>query len=118
MPKRVFTPAAIQTIRELAAQEKTAAEIAGLLGSTAASVRVKCCHLKIHLSRRGRPTLVPALPAQAERETLVIHMHPAKYAALKLRAAHMRKPIGELATMLLQAIISSNIYEAVLDEDG
>jgi hypothetical protein len=47
MPKRVFTPAAIQTVRELAAQEKTAAEIARQLGSTAASVRVKCCHLKI-----------------------------------------------------------------------
>jgi hypothetical protein len=118
MPKRVFTPAAIQTVRELAAQEKTAAEIARQLGSTAASVRVKCCHLKIRLSRRGRPTLVPTLPAQVEREKLVIHMHPAKYAALKLRAARMQKPVDELATTLLQTIISSNIYEAVLDEDG
>jgi hypothetical protein len=114
MPKRVFTPAAIKIVRELAAQEKTAAEIAEVVGSTTGSVRVKCCQLKIQLSRRGRVSLVPTWP---EREKLVIYMHPADYAALKQQAADMRKPAGELAGMLLQAIVSSNIYKAVLDED-
>jgi hypothetical protein len=118
MPKRVFTPAAIKIIRDMAAQERFAAEIAKAIGSTVGSVRVKCCQLKIQLSRRGRPTLVPTLPDQLEREKLVIHMDPAEYAALKLQAAHMQKPVGEFAGMLLRAIVSSNIYGAVLDDDS
>ena len=59
MPRRVFTPAVIKAIRELASQGKSASEIAAAIGSTAASVRVKCCQLKIQLSRRGRPCLAP-----------------------------------------------------------
>jgi hypothetical protein len=117
MNKRVFTPAAIKIIGELVAQEKTAAEIAAVIGSTAASVRVKCCQLKLHLSRRGRPSLVPALPDQIQREKLVIYLDRRHYAALKRQAAGMQKPTGELAGMLLRAIVNSDIYRAVLDED-
>jgi hypothetical protein len=57
IPKRVFTPAAITIIRELAAEGKTAAEIAEVVDSTPASVRVKCCQLKIQLSRRASARL-------------------------------------------------------------
>ena len=47
MPRRVFTPAVIKAIREMAGQGKSASEIAATIGSTPASVRVKCCQLKI-----------------------------------------------------------------------
>jgi hypothetical protein len=115
MPKRVFTPATIKIVRELAAQARPAVEIAAAVGSTAGSVRVKCCQLKIPLYRRGRPSLVPTWP---EREKLIIYMQAASYDALKRRAARMRKTTGELVEMLLQEIVSSDIYDAVLDEDG
>jgi hypothetical protein len=120
MPKRVFTPAAIKIIRDFAAQERSAVEIAEVIGSTAASVRVKCSQIKIRLSRRGRrgPTLVPTLPDQLERKKLVNYMDPAHYAALKQQSDHMQKPAGELAGMLLQAVVSSDIYKAVLDDDA
>jgi hypothetical protein len=99
MPRRVFTPSAVKIIRESAAQGKTSAEIADLINSTAASVRVKCCQLKISLSRRGRPYLTCF-----GREKLVLHMHPADYAALKRKAGHMQKPASELAALLLGEI--------------
>jgi hypothetical protein len=111
MPRRVFTPSAVKIIRESAAQGKTSAEIADLINSTAASVRVKCCQLKISLSRRGRPYLTCF-----GREKLVLHMHPADYAALKRKAGHMQKPASELAALLLGEIVNSNLYEAVLDD--
>ena len=44
-------------------------------------------------------------------------MRPADYAALKQKAADMRRSVGDLAKMLLEAIASSNIYEAVLGND-
>jgi hypothetical protein len=30
----------------------------------------------------------------------------------------MQKPVSELAGMLLQEIVSGDVYDAVLDEDG
>lgn len=111
MTKRVFTPAAIETIRELAAQKKPAAEIAKLINSTAASVRVKCCHLKIPLLRRSRPNL-----NYLGGEKLVLYLRSAAYTALKRKATDMQKPADELAGMLLTETVKSNIYEAVLDD--
>src|SRR6202050_563881 len=114
MPRRVFTLAVIKLIREMASQGKSAAEIAATIGSTPASVRVRCCQLKIQLSRRGRPSLVPPLPLRNQQ--LVLCMRPDDYAALKRRAEQMRKSPFELAGMLLEAIVSGNIVEAVLDD--
>ena len=115
MPRRVFTPAVIKAIREMASQGKSASEIATTIGSTPASVRVKCCQLKIQLSRRGRPSLVPSFSSHTESK-LVVYLRPDGYAALKQRAAQMRKSPVELAGMLLEAIASANIFEAVLDD--
>jgi hypothetical protein len=109
--RRVFTPAAINIIRELATQGKSASEIAKVIGSTPASVRVKCCHLKIELRRRKRPT------RQIGWRSVVSYLHAADYAALKRKAAELEKSAGELAGELLKAIICSEIYEAVLDDD-
>jgi hypothetical protein len=112
--RRVFTPAVIEIIRDLASQGKSAPMIASAIGSTPASVRVRCCQLKIQLSRRGRPTLVPTLPLRNQQ--LVLRMRPGDYAALKRRAEQMRKSPFELAGMLLEAIVSGNIVEAVLGD--
>jgi hypothetical protein len=110
MPRRVFTPAVIKTIRELASQGKSASEIAAAIGSTAASVRVKCCHLKIQLSRRGRPCL------HRDEHKLVLYMRPEDYTALKREAAHKRKSPAELAGTLLEMVASADIFQAVLDD--
>src|SRR6202050_1549950 len=116
MPRRVFTLAVIKAIREMASQGKSASEIAATIGSTPASVRVKCCQLKIQLSRRGRPSLVPSFPQQNSEHKLVVYMRPEDYGALKRKAAQMHKSPVELAAMLLEAIASANIFEAVLDD--
>src|SRR3984893_3822344 len=50
---RVFTPSAINTIRGLAGQGKSASEIAEVIGSTTRSVQVKCSQLKIKLRRHA-----------------------------------------------------------------
>ena len=75
--RRVFTPAAIDAIRVLAAQGKSAAEIAAAIGSTPASVRVKCCQLKISLRRRWEQAL------HIEGHRLIIYLQDADYAALR-----------------------------------
>ena len=78
--RRVFTPTAINTIRVLAAQGKAAAEIATAIGSTPASVRVKCCQLKIPLRRRWEQAL------HIEGHRLIIYLQDADYAALKRKS--------------------------------
>jgi hypothetical protein len=114
----IFTPTAVETIRGLADQGKSAPEIASAIGSTPGSVRVKCCQLKIKLPRRGRPPiLLHSLDRQNGGRKLVVHMSSSDYASLKWKAAYLKKSSDELATKLLEAIINSNIYEAVLDED-
>jgi hypothetical protein len=116
MPRRVFTPVVIKAIRDWASQGKSASEIAAAIGSTAASVRVKCCQLKIQLSRRGRPSLVPSWPQNSTAHKLIIYMRPQDYAALKLKAVHMRKSPAELAGILLGEIVSADIFQAVLGD--
>src|SRR5271168_2551562 len=118
MPRsgHVFTPKAIEIIRGLADEGKSAAEIAHVIGSTPASVRVKCCHLKIKLSRRGRPSLSRTQPRHiAEQNLIVVSIRPAVYTALSRKAAHMRKSAVELAGVLLEAIVSGDHYDTVLD---
>jgi hypothetical protein len=110
--RRVFTQSAISTIRVLAAQGKSAAEIAMAIGSTPGSVRVKCCQLKIPL-RRGWQRA-----RHIGGHSLVIYLQEADYAALKRKAADMRKSTVELSGELLRAVIRGDIYEAVLDDDG
>jgi hypothetical protein len=116
MRRRVFTPTVIKMIRELAGEGKTAPEIAHRVGSTPASVRVKCCQLKISLARRGRPTLVPKSSPPNDRQKLILQMRWVDYLALKRKAAQMQKSTPELAEMLLHAIVRSDFYESILNE--
>ena len=107
--RRVFTPSAINTIRRLAGQGKSASEIAEVIGSTAASVRVNCSHLKIKLRRQRQ--------RDDGGQVLVIYLRDADYVALERKAVHMKKSAVELSGELLEAIIRSDIFEAVLDDD-
>jgi hypothetical protein len=118
MPRRgqIFTPKAIEIIRGLASQGKSASEIADAIGSTPASVRVRCCQLKIKLSRRGRrcsPQI--QLSHILEPNLVVVSMRPSTFAALKRKATDMQKSAVELAAMLLDAIVSGDLYGTVLD---
>ena len=111
--RRVFTPSAINTICGLAGQGKSASEIAEVIGSTTGSVRVKCSQLNIKLRRQGQRGHIRQIAGQR----LVICLNDADYAALERKAADMQKSAVELSCELLEAIISSDIYEAVLDDD-
>jgi hypothetical protein len=113
MPRRVFTPATIRIIRNLANEGKSSAEIAHLIGSTSGSVRIVCCHLKIRLLTRRRHS--SAVPNLGERR-LLIYMRPDDYIHLERQAALRQKSAAEYAGMLLQAIVRADIYDAVLDE--
>jgi hypothetical protein len=111
----IFSSAVVELIRDLADQGKSSSEIAEVIGSTAASVRVKCSKLKIRLTP-GRPRLPRAQPRHMREPKRVLYLRPAIYAALKRKAAHMHQSPFQLAEALLEAIISSDIYEAVLDQ--
>ena len=113
--RRVFTPAAIRIVRELASQGRSASEIAWVIGSTAASVRVRCCQLQVKLSRRGRRSSVETALEHSGGQRLVLYMRPAEHAALTRKAAQTQKSSVELAARLLEAIVGSDLYEAVLD---
>ena len=114
--KYVFTSTAIQIIRGFAGQGKSASEIADAIGSTPASVRVKCCQLKIKLARRGRPSLQRKRPLPVpDQKLFVVSIGPGAYATLKRMAAHKKKATAEFAGMLLEAIVSADLYDAVLD---
>ena len=111
----VFTPTAVEIIRSLADQGRSASEIADVLGSTPGSVRVKCCQFKIKLGRKRLRRL--AVETQdLPKHKLAAHLSPSIYAALLRKARHKQKLPSELAEMLLDAVISSNIYKAVLDD--
>ena len=111
-----FTPAAIEIVRRLAADGKSASEIADAIGSTAASVRVRCCQLKIKLAH-GACVDTPHTQQQPfQEQSLTIRMYPEFYAGLEQEAARMGKSAAELARILLEAIVSDGIYAAVLDE--
>jgi hypothetical protein len=114
-PGTVFTPTAVEIIRELAGQGKSAMEIANVIGSTPGSVRVRCSQLKIRLLR-PQARLRQSQPLPVPKHSLVVYLTPTVYAALKRKAQNMQKPTVELAASLLAAIVRSNIYEAVLDE--
>lgn len=111
----IFSLATVELIRDLADQGKSSSEIAEIIGSTAASVRVRCSQLKIKLTP-GRLRLPQTRPRHIPEPKLVLYMGPAIYAALKRKAAHIQKSPHQLAEALLEAVIKSDIYDAVLDE--
>jgi hypothetical protein len=108
-------------MREMAGQGRSAREIAKAIGSTPASVRVVCSHHKIRLKRGRGPVLghieqIGEHIGLAPRHRVVAYMPASLYSEFNRKAAHLDKPVSMLASMLLNAIATSDIYKAVLDD--
>ncbi len=116
---RIFTAENFDLIRQMAARGNSAREIAKAIGSTPSSVRVKCSHQKIRLKRGRRHPGVGHMRhalEHAPEHTVVAYMPAPLYAEFHRKALHLHRPVSILASMLLNAIATSNIYEAVLDD--
>jgi len=97
------------------AKENQPRRVPEVIGSTTGSLRVNCSHLKIKikLRRQGQQGHIRQIAGQR----LIICLSDPVYAALERKEANMQKSAVELSGELLEAIISSDIYEAVLDDD-
>ena len=120
--RRIFTSENLARLRHMAEGGVSASEIAGTLGSTPGSVRVVCSRHKIKL-KRGRRSVVPAAQSvdsfQPRIPDHIIRAYlPAPlFGEFSRKAEHLRLSASGLASHLLMAIATSNIYEAVLDDD-
>ena len=117
--RRVFTSQALALMQQMASQGCSAPEIAKAIGSTPASVRVMLSRHKIRL-KRGRTTRIGQVAEHASRvpehRVVVAYMPASLYTEFNRKAAHLDKPVSILASMLLNAIATSDIYQAVLDD--
>jgi hypothetical protein len=116
--RRVFTPENVSFMKQMAADGLSAPAIAKALGSTAGSVRVTCSHQGIRLKRgRARRSAPPSkLIEQGGHVPVIAYMPSELYNGFHSTADALQKPVGTLAGMLLSAIISDDLYKAVLDE--
>ena len=116
MRRRVFTVTTMQIVRELASQGKVGSEDRARDRLDAwKRARQMQPERKISLGRRGRPSPRQArIMKPARRGSLLACLctiFPPSNAEPRLWAVSL-----QLAAMLLDAIITSDIYEAVLDE--
>ena len=105
-------------IRSLAGQGCSAIEIANLTELTPSSVRVFCSRHKIKIRRSPR-YLRNALPKHFHSpsdHTIVVQLPARLYFDFHRKAEHLQMRVSALASNLLTAIATSNIYEAVLDD--
>lgn len=119
---RVFTPENLALMRHMAEQGSSASEIASTIGSTPGSVRVVCSHHKIRLKRERRSADPPRQTAVRRMRRMPDHIIRAHIPAphfgnFNRKAEHLQLSASDLASNLLTAIATSNIYEAVLDDD-
>jgi hypothetical protein len=118
---RVFTLQKLALMQQMASQGCSALDIATAIGSTPPSVRVMLSRHKIRL-KRGRRLVPGQIEQLAERaglapEHMVVAYMPAPlYTEFNRKAADLDKPVSILASMLLNAIATSDIYKAVLDD--
>lgn len=124
MPRayRIFTSQNLTRIRHMAEQGSSTLEIARTIGSTPGSVRVVCCHHKIRLVRRKR-SVDPAPQTdishmdRTPEHIIRAHMPAPLFDEFNRKAEQLQLSPSDLASHLLVAIATSNIYEAVLDDD-
>lgn len=91
----------------MAAEGLSAAAIADRLGSTPASVRTKCCELKIVLTAgRGR--------TKPEMKQIAFKVPYKVFAVLDERAAQLKLTPDRLARDILSVVLSDNLIDAVL----
>jgi len=101
MGKVKFTPNVIEQIPKLVSDGKSAAEIAGQIGCSVDSLRVRCSQLGVTLRRNG-------LTVRLSRSTLD---------GLRQQAMAEDMSEAELAAALLEAVHRDDLYRAVLELD-
>jgi hypothetical protein len=101
MPRLKFTPHVLEQIPKLVSDVKSASEIAGQIGCSVDSLRVRCSQLGVTLRRNG-------LTVRLSRTALD-----------GLRQQAMAEDMSEagLASALLEVIARDGLYKAVLDLD-
>jgi len=104
-----FTPDNLLRVRQMAAEGNSSVEIAQSMGSTSASVKNVCSRHKIKLPGRRR-TVENAFSA------LVAHLPASLSTEFRRKAEGLQMTASVLASRLLEAIVVSNIYDAVLDD--
>jgi len=101
MGRRKFTSSVLEQIPKLVSDGKSASEIAGQIGCSVDSLRVRCSQLGVTLRRNG-------LTVRLSRTALD-----------GLRQQAMAEDMSEagLASALLEVIARDGLYKAVLDLD-
>ena len=120
--RRVFTSENLALMQAMADKGCSARDIAEKIGSTPSSVRVVCSHKKIRL-RRGHRCAGRAVswhlaqfPEEHRKVGLVTYMPASLYVEFNRKANDLREPVSNLASMLLSAIVSGDLFKAVLDD--
>jgi hypothetical protein len=119
--RRVFTSQKLALMQQMAEQGCSAREIAMVIGSTPSSVRVVCSRQKIPLKggRRQVPGHVEQLAQHVSvvpEHVVVAYMPAPLYAEFNRKAVHLNTAVSVLASKLLNAIATSDLYKAVLDD--
>jgi hypothetical protein len=104
-----FTPDNLLRVRQMAAEGNSSIQIAQSMGSTSASVKNVCCRHNIKIPRRRRSVENTLSP-------LVAHLPASLSTEFHRKAAQFKISASVLASRLLEAIVVSDIYDAVLDD--
>lgn len=96
-----FTPDVLEQIPKLVSDGKSAAEIAGQIGCSVDSLRVRCSQLGVTLRRNG----------------LTVRLSQSTLDGLRQRATAEDMSEAALAAALLEIIARDDLYSAVLDLD-
>jgi len=114
---RVFTTQNLILLRQMAAQGYSAREIAEVIGSTPSSVRAKCSEEKIRLKHGRRQGRSQQLLAEHLAEVpIVAYLSGPAYALLMAKAKELHQPPSVVASMLLSAVVTGDLFAAILED--
>ena len=118
MPRIVFTPQAIATMIRMAEDGEGARAIAVALGSTPASVRVKCCSLKIPLSHPGLRSQLVSSDGDIKLRRIAFAISQGAFGKLfEAARVHGCSP-QVLARWIVTLVLRDDLIDAVIDSDG
>jgi len=104
-----FTPDNLLRVRQMVLEGNSSSEIAKSMGSTSASVKNVCSRHQIKIPRRRRSV-------ENALSTLVAHLPASLSTEFHRKAKQLQISASVLASRLLEAIVVSDIYDAVLDD--
>lgn len=103
MRRTKFTPLVVDQIPKLVGDGRSPSEIAGQIGCTVNSLRVRCSQLGLSLRRK--------------KIELAVVLSPFAVDGLRQQAGAKKMSATEFAEALLEAIARDDLYRAVLDQD-